>query len=339
MPEQTFTFGQTDGIAAGDQTDYDMPGHLFGIENQIDMAPFRNLQVTGGIVWETERVAGRLPETDSGQPGMRVATKPNMVTDRLVSAYIQAQYKPFQSTAFTLGSRYDHSSSYGNVHTPRLALVYNRRKLTAKLLYMEAFRAPKPRDFMFGEGNPFLEPERMKSLEFSATYAPASRWETGLSLYRNVYGKILTGTESRWENSGGMRVLGFEASLKYEGKRIRPYANYTLNDSDFEVTLRDSSVSGAVPQIARHSVNVGFTFAFTSRLKLNLRGNYLGKRRDSAYGTDPNNDVIDPTFVMHGSLSVLNVRGFDFQLIGKNLLSTTGDVQPRRLMLNIGYQF
>ncbi len=50
--------------------------------------------------------------------------------------------------------RHDFSSYFAQIFTPRTCLVYNRNKLTLKLLYGSAFRAPKPRDYKYGAGNP-----------------------------------------------------------------------------------------------------------------------------------------------------------------------------------------
>jgi iron complex outermembrane receptor protein len=78
----------------------------------------------------------------------------------------------------TAGLRHDNYSDFGNTTNPRLALVWSTSyKLTTKLLYGEAFRAPS-----FAQtrainnplilGNINLEPEEIKSYELAFDYRP-----------------------------------------------------------------------------------------------------------------------------------------------------------------------
>jgi iron complex outermembrane receptor protein len=59
--------------------------------------------------------------------------------------YLQVQYSPVQKINFTLGTRYDINSRYGNAFNPRAGIVYTPYdKTTLKLLYGSAFLAPSP---------------------------------------------------------------------------------------------------------------------------------------------------------------------------------------------------
>lgn len=93
--------------------------------------------------------------------------------------YIQDIWQLGNDWELTAGVRSDHYSDFGSTTNPRLALVWaNSYRLTTKLLYGEAFRAPS-----FAEtneannpvalGNPDLRPEKISSYELAFDY----RWD------------------------------------------------------------------------------------------------------------------------------------------------------------------
>jgi len=60
-----------------------------------------------------------------------------------VGSYLQTQYSLSKKVHFTLGSRYDVNSRYGNTFNPRLGMVYKPSEgNTFKILYGQAFLAP-----------------------------------------------------------------------------------------------------------------------------------------------------------------------------------------------------
>ena len=119
----------------------------------------------------------------------------------------------------------------------------------------------------------------------------------------------------RQTNGPALKTDGFEISLEYARGNIKPYINYTYNYSSFD----DGS---QVPEIGINNVNMGILYAFTHKIKLNIRGNYLGERKNVKTVTTTGSDYIDDAFVVYSTLSFLNLKGFDFQIICKNLLDT-----------------
>jgi len=343
--DNTIAFVLADTGATGGQVGYYRPNELLGIEGKVDVRPQEKLSLVGGIVREEERLAEGFSKTYSGSPGRQPPIPPQteMLDNHLTSLYLQAQYKLVQSAELTLGFRYDHSSFYGDVTTPRLGVVLNRKELTAKLLYMEAFRAPKPWDYTFGDGNPDLRPEEMRSVELAATYLLRENVKANLSLYRNVLEEKLTKEGNRWVNGENLNTTGLEVALEYAGRKVRPFVNYTFADSEFEGGER-------IPEISRHSANIGFSYAFTRKIRFGLRGNYLGGRENPKIVSSTGSDEIDAAFVLHSTLSILDHRGFDFQLIVRNLLGAeyyhTSNRPPdryrqpqRTVMLRFGFHF
>ena len=167
----------------------------------------------------------------------------------MASIYLQTEYKFFKFTELTLGLRHDNSSYYGKVNTPRIGLVYNKEKFTTKLLYTEAFRAPKPWDYTYEEGNPDLKPETMKSLEIALLYAYAENFIASLAVYKNTMKGTFTREERRQTNGPDVKTDGFEVALEYKWEKIRSYFNYTYNLSIYENGEK-------IPEIGNNNVNV-----------------------------------------------------------------------------------
>ncbi len=335
--------------APGRQYRYYRPNHLAGNETQFRWVPAARWRFSFGLVLESERLAEEYSITQSDAADKRppVPAAPAMMTNSLVSAYAQAQTSLAKTLDLFFGVRHDDSSYYGAVDTPRLGLVYNRGKLTAKLLYMEAFRAPKPWDYTDGLSNPDLKPEKNASVEAAGGWSFSDNLRFDVSVYHNRLKNLLTrvdeGASSRWVNTGTLTVDGGEASLEYRRGRLKAYLNYAYTDSR-------SAGAGRVPEIAPHSANAGIQYAFTTTLRAGLRGQYLGARDNPGIIPATGNNRIDDALVLHASLSFDLPMGFDFQLIANNLLDAVyyhpSNLPPSRfrqpqrsIRLSVGYAF
>jgi outer membrane receptor for ferrienterochelin and colicins len=93
---------------------------------------------------------------------------------RILSLYLQDEYRPSAWLGITGGVRYDRYDTFGEAVSPRLALVCNAYEATTmKLLYGEAFRAPNANEFYYAEEapeyrvvqNPDLKPEKIRTYE------------------------------------------------------------------------------------------------------------------------------------------------------------------------------
>jgi outer membrane receptor protein involved in Fe transport len=268
-----------------------------------------------------------------------------MESNNLQSFYLQVQYLLLSTVELTAGARFDNSSVYDQVLTPRMGLVYNKDYLTAKLLYMEAFRAPKPWDYNWGSGNRGLEPERMKSMEFFFANNIHRKLRAEASLYRNIVFDILVKNldPKMWVNRGKLETDGFELTLSHHSRDRSSYINYTYNKSRFD--------SGElVPEIAMHSANVGILYALTNNFKINVSGNYLGRRKNPSIIPATGKDIINPAFIVNSVLTYSDLYNMDIQLLCKNILNTeyyhpsnrpvSRFRQPQRtIMLKVEYKF
>ena len=333
----------------GRQYRYYRPNDLVGNETQFRWAPDPRWRFSFGLVLEQERLAETISITESSAADARppAPTDPNMLNNRLISVYAQSQTSIFKSADIFIGVRHDDSSYYGAVTTPRLGFVFNRGKLTAKVLYMQAFRAPKPWDYTDGSGNPNLRPEKIYSLEAVGgwSFSPFVRFD--LSIYHNRLSNLLTrvneGDSWWWDNGGALTTDGYEAGLEYRRGRLKAYMNYTHTES------KDDR-NDQVPEIALHGGNAGILYAFTPRLRLSFRGQYLGERKNSKIIPATGNDRIDAVFILHAILTFSLPQGIDFQFVVNNLLDAvyyhpsilppSRYRQPQRsFRLNVGYSF
>ena len=337
------------GVVDTAQVGWYRPNDLYGFESTFNYTPNNKFNIISGIVVESENLAEGFSKTwsNSSDEQPPKPTKPSMQNNELWSLYLQSQYHIIEPVQVTIGARLDNSSVYDRIITPRTGLVYNNNRFTVKLLYMEAFRAPKPWDYTDGIGNSELEPENMQSFEFATVYTYSNNSKISLSVYKNLMNGVLTrenvGDSWRWINSRELRTDGIELSLIHRKGRIKSHFNYTYNFSYDENKK-------IIPEIAKNNVNAGIVYAFTDKIKLNLRGHYLGKRKNPSTITATGSDYIDSAFILYGTASFTVMKNLDISLIGKNLLDTeyyhTSNRtveryrQPQRtIIFRIGYSF
>ncbi len=305
--------------AGGYQERWYRPNYLAGLENRFNLEIGKKLSLALGMVYEHEWLSAGYSKSRSHSPfdDAPKPSSPDLLMSNLGSLYAQLEWRIIEPLRMTIGTRYDYSDVYGSVFTPRLGLVFNKDKFTAKLLYTEAYRAPKIWDYQDGLGNSGLESEEMRSVELVLGYSFTEHLRTELSVYRNVLTNCITREESksgwRWANQGRVNTNGVESTLEYRIGKWKTYLNYTFTDSGDENGAR-------VPEIAPHSANAGVQYAFTEHVRLDLRGQYLGKRKNPHEIGYSGKDEIEDAFILHGALSYMDFHGFDFQLAAKNLL-------------------
>jgi outer membrane receptor protein involved in Fe transport len=108
-------------------------------------------------------------------------------------------------------------------------------------------------------------------------------------------------------------VWGLEAEVDVRVWVLRSFANYTFTWS------RDAA-GDPVPEIAEHVANVGIAADITPRIRVDVRGSYLGERETLQPNAETGETMLEDAFVLNGTLSFLDFGGFDFQLLVKNAL-------------------
>lgn len=309
------------------------PNDLLGFESLVNHSPGKRINLIAGIVYENENLAQGYSRTYSAAWNIKPPTpqKPAMKRNTLLSFYGQFRVVPVQNIELYAGARFDNSSVYNQVLTPRMGLVFNADRLTAKLLYTEAFRAPKPWDYTDGAGNPNLEPEEMGSMEFCAGYLFMSALRLDVSIFNNrltnLFMKELLADSWRWINHGELSTTGCEVSLSYRKRAIQSCVNYAFNHSTDENGVM-------IPEISEHQMNVGLECAFSGRLRCNIRANYTGKRKNTRIVATTGSGYIDAAFIVHSAITWVLYPHLDIQVAVKNLFDAeyyhTSNLMPDR---------
>ncbi|HAN19463.1 MAG: hypothetical protein A2X13_02195 [Bacteroidetes bacterium GWC2_33_15] len=329
------------------QVGYYRPNNLTGFENILDYTANTFFSVTGGLTFEYGQLSEKasLSYSESPEQTPPVPTKPEMITNYLTSIFIEPRFTLFKNLFLSGGTRFDQSSIYDQVLTPRAGLSYIFRKHLFRLSYAEAFRAPKPWDYTDGLGNPSLLPEKMKSLETAFTFSIADNYTMDIIGYKNNLENAITkeviNDDYRWVNGGKIETDGVEIYIRYASRKLKSSINYTFNQSYNE--------SGdLVPEISKHTGNMNITYSFNEYIKINIHANYIGKRENPKMISSTSSTYIDPCLIFHGALSLVNYKGFSVQLSAKNILNTeyyhTSNRDPdryrqaqRTIMFSVGY--
>lgn len=285
----------------GAQLRYRRPAGAAGSEARLDWRPSASLGLSFGLAAEREWVVETFAitrSTSAGERPPRPADPPSLAND-LLSAYAEAQVPVGRAGRLFAGYRHDASSYYGDVGTPRAGLVVNEGRFTGRAVYAEAFRAPEPWDFTDGRGNPGLQPESMRSIELAAGWALSHHLRLDAALYRNRLNDLIAregvGASRRFVNSGDVDTDGLEAGFEYRRPSLRAFAHYSWVDS------RDERGAG-VPEIAAHGAVAGLAWDADRRLGFDLRGRYLGARRNPTPIATTGTDRIDDALVLHAGV-------------------------------------
>lgn len=134
----------------------------------------------------------------------------------------------------TAGARYDRYSDFGSALNPRLALVWQTtERLTSKLMYGRAFRAPSYLELYSltaaTRPNPNLKPERSNTWDMSLSYLVSKDLKLGLDVYRFSQSNLITNdAANQFQNMGDSTSRGVELEAIWQAARtLRLSGNYS----------------------------------------------------------------------------------------------------------------
>ncbi|MCK4840564.1 MAG: TonB-dependent receptor [Methylococcales bacterium] len=238
------------------------------------------------------------------------------------SVALQDEWQISQNWMFTGGVRYDHYSDFGSTVNPRLALVWNiNEKLTSKILYGRAFRAPsfleqKQQNSQLFIGNPDLEPEIINTIEIAFDYRPYRKLRLVSNFYfYEIEDSIAAVIESGVATVGkGDDQVAYGAEFEWDWKihqQLSLRGNYAWQ---YAINERTTQRISGVPE---HQVYVAVAWAFLPQWKLQTQFNWIGHRlnlENSTNQTLKDYETVDvtlnsPRFFKHinFSASVRNV--------------------------------
>lgn len=333
----------------GKQYRYYRPANILGQETIFNLRKFKRFNLIFGITSEKERLSKSysISTSNSQYEKPEKPKKPEMMTNELYSFFIQSKFSLGNFLNLFLGIRYDDSNYYGNVATPRAGIIFKKKKLTGKFLYMEAFRAPKPWDYTDGIGNKNLKPEEMNSYELSFIYDFSKNLQIESSFYKNLIENLLfkefIDDKWRWINYGKIKTNGFELFLKYAKGKFKSSIDYTFNDS------KDQNKK-QIPEISKNSFGFTFGYFFNKNFNLNFRCRYFGDRKNPKIIYSTGKDKIEDALVFYTNFNLSLKNGLSFQISIDNIfdkeyyhpsnLPPDWYRQPERtIRLKFGYEF
>jgi outer membrane receptor for ferrienterochelin and colicins len=193
-------------------------------------------------------------------------------------------------TSFTLGVRYDYNSYFGSSTNPRIVIVNQPNdKLTFKLQFGTAFRAPTNTEIYQAPADFPLKTEKIKTYEVNGIYTLSKLFRLQVNGFRNeltdviVISNLSSGfTEDK--NPGKITVNGMESILDiFPTQQFSGFLNFTYQDANGENLV--TNTSGAEPGVAKVKGNIGITMRTTDDVTMTLTGNWIGQRNTPR--TDP----------------------------------------------------
>lgn len=172
----------------------------------------------------------------------------------------------------TAGLRYDRYSDFGGAATPRLGTVWQTTdRLTTKLMYGEAFRAPSYLELYSLTAatvpNPGLAPEKSRTWDLSFSFLASRDLSLGLNLYRFTQTNLITQDAAlKYQNSGKNIASGIELEAKWQ-------ATKTLRISGNLTDRNDTTRYNSVP---RQTAYLRTDWTFAPGWHWNLQANLVG---------------------------------------------------------------
>ena len=202
-------------------------------------------------------------------------------TRQISHFFLQDIWSISSAWELTVGARYDDYSDFGGTVNPRIALVWqSSEKLTTKLLYGQAFRAPSYQE-LFAETsrtqpNANLEPESSETIDLSFSYTAKKNLQLSINLFLFEQTDIIAAVDvgfnkNQFQNIGDHSIKGVELEARWQAsKNINLSANYTQreqDDSDFRAV-----------QEADQEAYIRTDWVFSPDWNWNVQANWIGQR-------------------------------------------------------------
>ena len=193
-------------------------------------------------------------------------------------AFLQDVWSFATDWELTAGLRYDDYSDFGNALTPRLALVWQTtNRLTSKLMYGEAFRAPAYLELYSRTAaslpNTNLKPEESRTWDMSFSYLASNDMRLGLSLYHFAIDDIITANGGQFINGGNHVIRGAELEAQWQAaKSLMVSGNYSRRRQSYDDPL---VVSYGIPD---EEAYLRADWSFHPQWTWNLQANWTGAR-------------------------------------------------------------
>ncbi len=304
-----------------------------GFENQINYHIFDGNELTFGVQYEwihqhdIKSSFNFVPNTTPPQgltsmvdftdtlPFTRRATR------QIWSLYLQDEWNITDDIDITVGIRHDHFTRFGGTTNPRVGFVWRfMEDAHMKLLFATAYRAPNFNELFIKNntvltGDPSLDPEKINTFEVGLGYIFTEHVRGNINYFYNRIRDRIIAKNHRFQNTGGVRVMGVEVELKAEfGNNNYAYANYTFQNSE---ETRDRN---RIPDVPVHKANFGVNIEITKYVNANLH-TFISGPRPREHGDTradlPSHTVVDMTFIGKNFMDNVEIRGSVLNLFDK----------------------
>ncbi|MEW6983729.1 TonB-dependent receptor plug domain-containing protein [Colwelliaceae bacterium 6471] len=199
--------------------------------------------------------------------------------------YLQGITQLAPDWELTAGARYDNYSDFGSTFNPRIALVWSTSlKLTTKLLYGAAFRAPSFAELLtvnnpVSLGNPSLKPETIDTIELAFNYKHSPELSLNFNLYHYEIDDLITFVQNgdngtaTGQNQGQRTGNGFEAGLMFKANTdLTMHANIAYTKAKDDLVNKDV---GEYPSLQAYFRS---EWTVNNQLNLNTQITFVGDR-------------------------------------------------------------
>ncbi len=210
---------------------------------------------------------------------------------------LQDEWVVNDAWAVTAGVRYDDYSDFGSTTNPRLAVIWRaHQKLTTKILYGRAFRAPSFSELYFINnpatlGNPDVNAEQIETYEAVINYRPARTFNLVLSVFDYRIEDLIDrkfGVPAR--NIGKQDGSGFELEANWHvNSKLQLRGFYAFQNAEDAMTAVD------VPNAPQQQFYSNFHWSFQPQWSLGTQVKWIADRKRAV--DDPRADISDYTVV------------------------------------------
>jgi iron complex outermembrane receptor protein len=269
---------------------------------------------------------------------------------------LQDEWQLATDLQFTAGVRHDDYSDFGSTTNPRMALVWAANdRLTTKLLYASAFRAPSfleqfSKNNPVSIGNPDLEPERIDTAELAFAYSFNAKVTTNLTLFEYRAKDMIEfipdelATTKTADNARDQDGRGFELELNW-----KPSAQLHFATSYSQQDAKDAYTDAAIPDAPGQQLKANVNWEFLPLWFLYGQLNWVGDRQRPV--TDLRPEISDYTLMditlrrknimpkLDASLTLRNLTDEDAREPSSGEIVDDYPLESRSIWLELRYSF
>ncbi|HTF96754.1 MAG TPA: TonB-dependent receptor [Cellvibrio sp.] len=236
---------------------------------------------------------------------------------------LQDEWRITSTLDLTAGVRYDDYSDFGSTTNPRVALVWaTTEKLTSKIMYGSAFRAPAFADLYFKNnpvslGNSALKPEQIDTVELSLNVLVNPDLQTTITAYTYEATDMIEFVQDAMSTTKTAQNI-----LDQDGKGVefeitwKPLPQLLIASSYAVQDAENARTGAAVADAPGQQFKANINWEFAHNWFFNSQLNYVADRQRAVGDARPEIDDYQTINITLHRKSLLN--NFDFSIAVRN---------------------